>query len=184
MPRTLPNALLFDLKAAARAADLDDQILRTWVMFGVIEPAVRGRTGKNAGHRFNDKQLLGIAVATALVYSPRKCGRGYAKEVIDNFSGLDDAARDWWLTDAVDEAAAESVAASKAGPAATRLFGDFGNPSLPSDRLTHADIFRRLRLVADALRARGVALGPAAGVDPAPGRLTPGGTKGRSGGKG
>jgi hypothetical protein len=165
-------ALVFDAKEVCRVTGLDRLFLANWVVNGVVTPAVWGKRGTNCGHRFSVAQTIALAIIAALRDSPRRCGSAYAKLLLEHFESLDDAARDWWLVDAPDEAARESVAASTSGPAATRLFGDFGNPSLPSAVQTHKDIFRRLSLVADALRERGVPLGPAAGLDPAPGRMS------------
>jgi hypothetical protein len=53
----------------------------------------------------------------------------------------------------------EAVASSVVSPLAWRLFGDRGNPRLASDEATVADIFRRLRGVAELVYGRGPAEG-------------------------
>jgi len=69
--------------------DLSSAVLQAWLREGGITPAHQGTKGRNSGHRFSTKQVLGLAVASG-IRSALGCSAIKAGEIVREFEGVPD----------------------------------------------------------------------------------------------
>jgi hypothetical protein len=98
---------------------------------------VIGRRGPNCGHRLSPQQLYALAAICALHRSIRGCSYDYARATFAIYEKMDNATLEEHrggasvgaeINDYTEEAISSWMDEARAG-----IFGDYGNPVLPSD---------------------------------------------------
>jgi hypothetical protein len=165
------ESLRFTLKEVAEIVGVTGGLLRAWVRARVLRPVRHGHIGPGGSHLFDARQLFGIDMAAwtwSTCYNRRW---DYVAETVREIQGWSWPALEDYLLIRTDAWTEEALA--KEMPKLEQEF-----PLVPGDIPHLLGRIKRSIKISRVIKER---LGPAAGVDPGPGRMTetPKGTKGK-----
>ena len=152
------RAVTFSVPEAVRITLIPQRRVHDLIDHKVLTPAIIGRRGANCGHRLSPQQLYALAAVGALYRSIRGCSYDYARAVMTIYEKMDDAAleehRGGASVGAQTDDYTEEAISSWLDEARAGIFGDNGNPVLPSDQKVVEDMVRRFARVDEAIRIR------------------------------
>lgn len=82
--------MLFRTDDVAEMVGLPPTTLRDWVAKGYVIPTRKGGIGRGAGHRFDGKQVMALAVAAALHQSETGCSPQHVGYLVRMFDTMDE----------------------------------------------------------------------------------------------